>query len=89
MSEYTDDQIKIVKTLVDSKIKVRIANSMIIAFFVILAYMFYVDGWQNKVIAATLDAILSRTIYPMVKYYFGEIKTTLLPSTDKELPTNK
>lgn len=82
----TKSQAEVFVILENMRMKVIVTWCVIVAFFVILIFLFLLftlikSTWQDKAVVAALDAILGGTMYPLVAHY--------LPSKNKATELEK
>ncbi|MEM5565710.1 hypothetical protein WNY78_11375 [Psychroserpens sp. AS72] len=67
----TERQAKVFKILVDIGLKAIFGIAALFAFFLILFYILNSQcDWQDKAVLASLEAILSYTVYKVFNHYF-------------------
>lgn len=67
----TERQVKVMRILVDIGMKALFGIAALIAFFWILSHILNNEcDWEDKAILASLEAILSYTVYKVFNHYF-------------------
>ncbi len=75
--DNTDDKIKIYTAFTNIILKVVVAISILVAFFIILSKLIGDQPWQDKTIYGIVDSILGYTMYPLTKHFFPALSETI------------
>lgn len=75
----SEEQLKVYEGLMNVKMKIRITWFILGGFTAVLVTLILLStciesNWQTKTILAVFDAILARTMYPLVNHFFPALK---------------
>lgn len=76
----TEDQAEVHAILTNIRMKILVTRCVLVAFFAILVFLFLLivcikSTWQDKTIIGVIEAVLSYTMYPLVKHYLPAVAT--------------
>jgi hypothetical protein len=72
--DNADDKIRVLQAINNMRLKTLVTISILVAFFVILAFVCFAKTWEDRAVFGALDGILGGTMYPLTNHFFPAYK---------------